>query len=377
MAGGGSARSSARRCDVAVVGGGIAGVSIAAELAGDVGVVLVEMERELAAHSTGRSAAAYIESYGPPGFRRLTTASRDALAPVLAPRPMMFVARAGQDAEADAVQRAAAATGARVVRIDGAEVEARCAALRPGRFVTGVLDLGAADIDVHALHQHDVRRLRSAGGVIIAANEALRLERLGDGWLVHAARESVHARIVVNAAGAWGDDIAARAGLAGVGLEPRARTAFTVRPPGHFDVSGWPLVVDVDETWYFRPEGPQVMCSLADARPTHAHDVRPREIDVALAIDRINEATTLAIRSVTATWAGLRTFAPDGEAVIGPHVDEPSFVWFVGQGGYGIQSAPAAARYGASVVLGHVPPPELASVHEIVTPTRFLREAGT
>jgi D-arginine dehydrogenase len=162
---------------------------------------------------------------------------------------------------------------------------------------------------------------------------------------------------VVNASGAWGDLVAGLAGIEPIGLQPMRRTAFMV--PGDAACADWPFVVDIEERFYFRPDGAQFLCSLAEETLSPPIDPRPEMADIAIAIDRINEATTLGIRTVSSQWTGLRTFAPDREMVIGPEPGTPGFFWLVGQGGTGIQTSPACGALVAALVTGTPPPPEL------------------
>jgi D-arginine dehydrogenase len=203
-------------------------------------------------------------------------------------------------------------------------------------------------MDVAAIHQAYVRRLRSNGGTIATSREVTDLAA-GPPWRVVTPDGTWEADRVVNAAGAWGDEIAELAGLRPVGLVPKRRTAFMVTAPP--ESAEWPLVTDADHSFYFKPDGVQLLCSPADETPSEPVDARPEDVDIALAIERINEVTSLGIRSIRSSWAGLRTFAPDGSMVIGPDPDEPTFHWLVGQGGTGIQTAPAAAELLADLVI--------------------------
>jgi D-arginine dehydrogenase len=347
--------------DVVVIGGGIAGAAAAAFLAERTDVVLLEREPVLAHHTTGRSAAQYLENYGGNVNLRLTVASRAfftnppddwATTPLVSPRAALNV---GTKADLDALAAEATAGGAMVTAVSAEEVRALCPALRPTWVAGGVLEPEALDIDVAALHQGFVGHARRRGASIVVSAGVRGLERIGGRWNVLTDDRAWEADWIVNAAGAWGDEIAVLAGARPVGLQPLRRTAFTVAAPP--DAGDWPLVHAIDGSFYFKPESAgQLLCSPADETPSPPCDARPEEIDIARAIDLINEATTLAIRHVRSKWAGLRTFAPDRAPVLGLDDVVDGFVWHVGQGGTGIQTSPAAGRAVASLVLdGRLP----------------------
>lgn len=356
--------------DVVVIGGGIAGVSAAAHLAPHRRVVLLEAEAALAHHTTGRSAAQFLETYGGPVNRLLTVASRQAFTappagttdgPLLTPRPLLAV---GDESMLPALTDLALAGGSLVpdVRmVEREEALALCPALRPERVAAGVLEPGASDIDVMGLHQSFVRRVWRHDGEIVSSARVSGLDRVGGWWRVRTTDGDWRAPVVVNAAGAWADRLAALAGVRPVGVMPLRRTAFMV--PGPERSRGWPLVNVVDETLYFKPEsGAQLLVSPADEGPSEACDARVDELDVARALDRLEEMTTLGARHVRATWAGLRTFVADRRPVIGPDEEADGFVWMVGQGGAGIQTAPAAGRLVASLVLDGAVPGDLGTL---------------
>ncbi len=362
--------------DVVVIGGGIAGAAAAAFLAERAEVVLLEREAVLAHHTTGRSAAQYLEHYGGTVNERLTVASRSfftappddwAPTPLVSPRAAMNV---GTESDLDALATEATAGGARVTAVSADEAREICPVLRATWVAGGVLEPEALDIDVAALHQGFVGQARRRGAAIVVSAGVRRLERIGRRWHVFTDDASRwEADVIVDAAGAWGDEVAALAGVRPIGLQPLRRTAFTVASPP--DSSGWPLVHAIDGTFYFKPESAgQLLCSPADETPSPPCDARPEEIDVALAIDRINEATTLAIRHVRSTWAGLRTFAPDRAPVLGYDDVVDGFVWHVGQGGTGIQTAPAAGRAVASLVLDDCLPDDLGLTTADLAPRR-------
>jgi D-arginine dehydrogenase len=349
---------------VAVIGGGIAGVAAAYHLAShpaaaSVRVTLLEAEPTLAFHTTGRSAAQLIQNYGAGPVRPLTAASLGFFrsppaelvdGPLLTTRGVLTVGGPDQDAVVQRTLDEGRSLAASIVEVSPAEAARLFPPLRTELVSRAVLEPDAADIDVAALHQGFVRGIRRAGGQVVPGTSVRSLRRSGSGWEFAVADATVGADIVVNAAGAWGDVVARSAGVEPVGLRPLRRTVFMTRSP-HDSSARWPLVADAEHRWYVKPDGSQLLCSPADEVPDEPCDARPREQDVALGIERINAATTLAIRSVTATWAGLRTFTADRSMVIGPDPIAPSFVWLVGQGGTGIQTAPGAGRLVADLIL--------------------------
>ena len=370
--------------DVAVIGGGIAGASVAywASRSG-ARVILVERENELAFHTTGRSAAQYLENYGDETVRRLTLASRSFLQEppddlvehsLLSPRPMLEV---GRESDLDLLQQRAE-DGRRLVAniqlIDGDEVRRLCPVLRPEAAVAGVYEPDASDIDVAALHAAFIKGLRRSGGEVRVRCEVLGLRFIDDRWRLLTSSGPIRCRHVVNAAGAWADLIALMGHADPVGLRPLRRTAFTAGP--YPQASGWPLVHDVRERYYFKPEGDGLLCSPADETPSEPVDARAQMLDVAGAIEEINSATTLQIRAVRHEWAGLRTFAPDRGLVLGPDPQVAGLHWCAGQGGFGIQTAPAAGALVAALIDGG-PLPAGVNQGEVdrVSPARFSSPA--
>ena len=349
---------------VAVIGGGIAGVSAAhylLEVRPDAHVLLLEMEANLAHHTTGRSAALLLENLGTSSVRALCAASLDFLretpedlvdTPLLSRRPVLHVGTEDKDESVDRMLvagRESATTP--TIEVDVDEAMRLFPPLRRERIHRAIVEPDSADIDVGALHQAFVRGFRRAGGQIATSTRVDAATPDGDGWRLDTTDGPVGADVVVNCAGAWGDVVATTAGVEPVGLQPMRRTAFMVDGPG-LDTTGWAFVGDIDLDWYLRDDGPQMLCSLAEENPSDPCDPKPEEVDVALAIERLNEATTLDIRSVNSAWVGLRTFAPDRSMVIGPDPNQPTFVWCVGQGGTGIQTAPGAGQLTAELAVG-------------------------
>jgi D-arginine dehydrogenase len=368
--------TTARDFDIAVIGAGMAGASAAAHLSADNRVALLEAEDVAGYHTTGRSAAIWIQNYGPPDVRVLTRLSRPFYASppagfadtaLIRYRPVLTLATAAQLQTLEA----AIANGLGIRRIPVQQAEAMVPALRPGYLSGAALEEDAFDMDVAAIHQGFLRMLRSRGGVLGLRNRVGRIERRDGMWEVEGATGDVfRAPVVVNAAGAWGDEVGRIAGAVPLGLEPRRRTAAIV-DPSPFDVSDWPMIVDVDEGWYARPEArTRLMVSPADATPTYAHDVQPEEFDIAVGIDRMQQALDIPVGRVEHSWAGLRTFTPDGSLAFGWDPRVEGFFWCVGQGGYGIQTAPAAGRFVADLVMGR-DPGEAAALLPVVAPGRF------
>lgn len=343
----------ADRFDIAVIGAGMAGASLAAELGDAARVVMLEAESHPGYHATGRSAAFWTESYGGPQVQPLTTASGPYLhdGGFLVPRGALTLGQAGDAARAEAFVTRFAAQGVRVELLDRAGVSARVPGLRDP-WTLGVWEPDCCDIDVGRLHQHFLARARSAGAALYNGARLIAAERRHGAWhLALAGGRALLADLLVNAAGAWADHVAAMAGVRPLGLSPLRRTVAQVRvsPPATDDL---PLVLDLGERFYFKPESGRLWLSPHDETPSLPCDAAPEEIDVALAIDRVAGVVDWRVERVEHRWAGLRTFAPDRLPVYGPDAREPSFFWCAGQGGFGIQTAPAAARMAAGLLLG-------------------------
>jgi D-arginine dehydrogenase len=356
--------------DIIVIGAGIAGASIAAHLAQSRRVVLLEREDRAGYHSTGRSAALFTEIYGNPVIRALTRASRKFLfdppsgfveGPLTRQRGCLYIATAAQ---LEALRSFAAlpdvAPATRSVSIR--EAHALCPILRDGYTAAALLEPDSSDIDVNALHQGYLRLFRRREGRMVTNAPVHALERAQGGWSVRAGEEVFAAPVLVNAAGAWADELAALAGHARLGLVPCRRTAVLVDVPAGVDVSRWPFVNDIDEQFYFKPEAGSLFLSPADETPVEPSDVQPDEWDVAAAVDRVEAATTLNITRLKARWAGLRTFAPDRTPVVGFSAEIEGFFWLAGQGGYGIQTSPALSQAAAALILGAPLPVDLQSL---------------
>jgi D-arginine dehydrogenase len=376
------------QADVVIVGAGIAGASLAWRLAAHPSrpqVLLLEREDQPGYHSTGRSAAMFMASYGPPGVRALTRASeafyRDppaelAMGLLLTPRGVIYLADPEQLEALGQLGNELAGSCPGLRRLDAAELLAAVPCLRPERVAAGLLDPDSQDLDVHALLQGFLRGLRAAGGTLRCNAELVAARREpGHRWRLTLADGTViDAGSIANAAGAWADVVAALCGAAPVGLQPKRRSAFIFDGPAGVDVGHWPLVVDVAERWYLKPDAGRLLGSPANADDCAPQDVRPEELDIALGIDAIQTATTLTIRRPSATWAGLRSFSRDGELLIGWDRDCPGLFWCAGQGGYGIQSAAGASALAAALWLGEPLPAPL--VAEGVDPAVFDPRRG-
>jgi len=360
-----------RHAEAIVIGAGIAGASVAYELAASRRVLLLEREGQPGYHSTGRSAALFTETYGNAVMRALTRASKPLLAeppaqfcpaPLLSPRGALLVAGRGQ---LPALQRAREEYSALVGNLawcSGDEVRARVSCFAAGQVAAGLLEPDAMDIDVHALHQGFLRGLRSRDGVLACSAGVLALARYRGHWRVHTAAGEFEAPLLVNAAGAWCDEIGRLAGAEPIGLAPKRRTAITFDAPAGAAIDGWPAVIDVDEEWYFKPDAGRLLASPADETPSPACDVQPDEYDVAVLVDRLTRRTTLQVPRIRARWAGLRSFVADRTMVAGFDDRVEGFFWLAGQGGYGIQTAPAAARTAAALIDGAPVPADVGAL---------------
>jgi D-arginine dehydrogenase len=366
-------KMSDRVCDWLIIGAGIAGASLAWRLAPHGRVILLERERAPGMHSTGRSAALYLESYGPPQVRALTLAGREFLfsppagfaeTPVLSPRGALTVATAGLRAELDEQFKIVSALSPRARRVDASEARAMVPVLRDS-VIGGVLEPDAMDIDVDALLQAWLRGARRAGAVLecgVSVTEIARVAGPGSDWRVGDGRRNWRAPVVIDAAGAWADEVARLAGVLPLGLQPKRRSAFVFAPPAGLDSRGWPAFIAADESFYVKPDAGQLLGSPANADPVPPHDVVPEELDIAIGIDRIQSWTTLEIRRPARTWAGLRSFVADGGLVGGFEPGVSGFFWLAAQGGYGIQSCAGMSEACAALVRAEALPQKFADL---------------
>jgi D-arginine dehydrogenase len=372
--------------DFAIVGAGIAGVSAAYHLAPQARVLILEREHVAAYHTTGRSAALHSETYGSAEIRAITVASgrfyRKPPAgftdhPLLTPRGALIAGRAEQQA---ATQKAAAEYARLVPSVrwlDPVEALRRQPLLKPEAAAGGAIFEEAEDMDVAAIHGGFLKGARAAGAALRLNAEVTNLERKEGRWTIRLRDgESVTANTIVNASGAWADVLAGLAGAAPVGLVPKRRTAFTFDAPAGLDLARLPMAIDFDETWYIKPEVGQFLGSPADETPSPPCDAQPEEMDIAIAVERIETATTLSIQRIKNKWAGLRSFVADKNLVVGHDPKVEGFFWLAGQGGYGIQTGEAAGRLAASLALGKGMPADIAALgvsEAALSPARFTR----
>lgn len=355
------------RYDVAVIGAGMAGASLAAEIAGKRSVILIEAEAQPGYHSTGRSAAFWSETYGGPAIQPLTTASGGFLAappgdfadaPFLLPRGAVHIAREEGRRALDALADSFAVSGVPLRKLGRGALAIH--GLRPG-WDFGLAEPSCADIDVARLHAAYLKRARARGAALATDARVVGVRR-GKMWRIETKAGTIEAATLVNAAGAWADEVAAMAGVRPIGIQPYRRTVAQLRvdPPAPADL---PLIVDALGRFYFKPEaGGRLWVSPHDETPCPAGDCAAEEIDVAIAIDRLQQVVDWRVDRVERAWAGLRSFAPDRRPVYGPDPGDPGFFWCAGQGGFGIQTAPAAAKLAAALLLGEAGDPMIAAV---------------
>ena len=331
-------------------------------------MILLERESQCGYHSTGRSAASFTENYGGDVVRRLAMASRAFLEgpptgfcdhPLLAPRGMITIARTDQLALLDQQLERARAFVPSITNIDVAAAITRIPVLRQEYVAGAFIEPHSKDLDVHGLHQGFLKGARTRGARIVVNAEAHTLERGRAHWSVATPAGTFCAPTLLNAAGSWADIVAQRAGVPPLGLVPKRRTAFNIPAPPGMDIRGWPMINDVAEEFYFKPDAGQLLVSPADATPSAPMDAYPLDLDVAAGVERLERATTLNVRRVSRSWAGLRTFAPDALPVVGADRGADGFFWLAGQGGYGIKTSPALSRACASLIRDRQLPQDL------------------
>lgn len=357
-----------KSADILILGAGMAGASAAYFLAPHRKLVLLEREAQPGYHATGRSAALFSETYGNATVRAITTASKPFYNkppsgfsdyPLITPRGSLMV---GAEADHEVLRHNLEAMRALVPNVEWwtqAEILKRVPVLRPESAVYGVYEPDAMDLDVHSIHQGFLKAAKAAGAQLVCDAEVHQMRYEAGQWCVETAAGHFCAPVVINAAGAWCDELAVLAGVKPVGLSPKRRTAFTCDAS---ECSQWPMVMDAQESFYFKPDAGVLLVSPANEDPMSPQDVQPEELDVAIAVDRLENATTLQIRQVRRKWAGLRSFVQDRTPVVGFAPDAPGFFWLAGQGGYGIQTAPAMGELTAALVRGLDVPAHMAAL---------------
>lgn len=353
-------------CDIAVIGAGMAGASVAAHLAEFASVRLLEMESQPGYHSTGRSAALFSETYGNAAIRALTRASRSFFyspskgftnLPLVKPRSVLFAAREGQGEALHAFLNSE--DSERLESKSAAEAVELCPVLRREGLIGAALERHSADIEVHELHQGYLRLLKSRGGLVSMSAQVSRLEREAGAWRITSEQGTLRAALIVNACGAWAAQIAALAGAQSVGLTPLRRTACLLDAPPGSESDSWPMLLDVDEQFYLKPDAGKLLLSPADETPSDPCDAQPEEIDIAVAVDRLEAATTLTVKRIVRKWAGLRSFVADRTPLVGYDAKQAGFFWLAALGGYGIQTAPALSKLAAALLLKKPPDEDL------------------
>lgn len=375
--------------DFLIIGAGIAGASAGFALSRHGRVVVVDQETVAGYHTTGRSAAFYAETYGNETVRRLTSAAKTffitppdgfTATPLVRPRGALFIATATQLEALERLYADKRQSLPTVARVDAAFLHARMPLIRD-QFVAGVWDPECQDIDVHALHQGFLKGLKRHGGTLRLGAGVVSLQRQSGHW--RALLEdgtTLTAAVVINAAGAWADEVATRAGATPLGLTPKRRTVITFPAPPGLDHDNWPLTLDVDDRFYLKPEAGRVLASPGDATPLPPQDAQPDELDIATVAHRLETAFAFRIARIERKWAGLRTFAADDSPVVGEDPAQPGFFWFAGQGGFGMQTAPAmAALLEGLVITGRVPEglQEFGVSEALINPARFNGGCGS
>lgn len=360
--------------DVAIVGAGMAGIGLAADLAGDFDVVVLEQESRPAYHSTGRSAAIFIQNYGNAAIRALSRASAPLFrgaepdifpTPLLTQRGILYVADdAGLDAHNKLMEEAE-----NLVELTPEQAIAMVPLLRPEWVKAGAYEHDAQDIDVDALHQGWLRKARAGGMRLLTDAPLTRAELRSGQWEIDTPKATVRAKVLVNAAGAWADTVAGLAGLAPIGIQPMRRSIAVLPAPDGYDIRGWPLVGDAAESWYAKPDAGRLFVSPAEEIPVEPRDAFVDDMVMAEGLYRFEQAMAYPVTRVERSWAGLRSFAPDRTPVAGFDPAAEGFFWLAGQGGYGIQTSPALSRLAGQLI--RRASGNLESLAEALSPARF------
>ncbi|WP_106745164.1 NAD(P)/FAD-dependent oxidoreductase [Yoonia maritima] len=353
--------------DFLVIGGGIAGLSAAARLSELGSVTVLESESALAYHASGRSAALFERNYGKPSTIALNEASYDFHkdADVLSPRGIMLVGNNGNKAEfnTDFAQM-------KLNQLSISEARERLPILNPDVVTQVGYDDRAQDIDTDRLNQTFAKLARKNGAIIQTKSAVTGIKRTDLGWAVTTVSTTYEAKNIVNAAGGWVDIIAKMAGIAPLGFTPLRRSMARIPAPEGMNVSTWPMVFAAGETWYSKPDAGALIVSPADEDLVTPHDTYADDMVLAEGIARFEENVTMSVTRLLSSWAGMRTFSPDRTLVLGPDTNDPSFIWCAGQGGYGMQSAPAASQLLADLVANRTPAISADSVAAL-SPVRF------
>ncbi|NEY90788.1 NAD(P)/FAD-dependent oxidoreductase [Tabrizicola oligotrophica] len=338
--------------DFLIIGGGIAGISAAARMSHLGRVTVLEAEAHLAHHASGRSAALYEPHYGLKPVVELSLASGEffrAQDNVLSPRGLMILARAHETAQ---LRDEAAAMALDDLPMD--EARAMVPILNDS-ITQAAYGNHAWDIDTDLLVQNFAREARGNGGQIVTNARVTAIRKTTSGWAVTTPAGEFEGRVLVNAAGAWVDQVAGLAGIAPLGFQPYRRSMARIPAPGGHDVSHWPMMFGVGELWYAKPDAGALIVSPAEEDPAEPHDAWADDMVLAEGLARYEEFVTEPVTRLISNWAGLRTFAPDRVLVIGPDARDPSFFWLAGQGGYGFQTSPAASLLAADLIGGRSP----------------------
>lgn len=372
--------------DFIIIGAGIAGASLAYHIGRQGKTIILEREDQPGYHSTGRSAAVYNSNYGPRLMRVMSKASGPFFfdppagftdTPLLKPLGVMFVARQDQAETLSANMAVIAELTEDMQPISITEANERAPILRPGYVAAAAYDDSTKDMDVNAIHSGYLRGAKKEGVSIVTDAQVTALIRNSDRWYVQTKAGEFQAPVVVNAAGAWADQIGELAGARTIGLVPKRRTAIVVDAPEHCDLSTWCAVADAEEQWYYKPDAGQILASPADETPVPAQDIQPDELDIATLVDRLQRATSLDIKRINRSWAGLRSFVEDHCPVVGFAPDRAGFFWLAGQGGYGIQTSYAMGKTAAALIQGNQVPEEITKfgvTSEQLGPMRLWRD---